>query len=613
LQPQCCVARNEGENSSPEAVNRELEVLRHSSPNGSLNRTPVKRRAQSNSPDRDRSKSRTPRKDTPKKVKKKRIQCRNAGCYDCFVSNQTRVKHESSRCKYRLKSSPDAKGHSFEIPSHHKLNLDETFCRFQGCNRVFAQKVSRKRHETDQHGYVEKGGRTHSPAPFSSPVSSSSDLSESEQQRPQSCPPDFRGFRTPTSSSRNMSGCVTPISEEDLALSPELSLTPPPSSSLPRSLFAVPESQPRSLTCPYCQFIFHTIRSFNKHMCKFKPDENISSLWANFTPVTLIKTKTWKESKKIISGLCIEDQVKLCMLNNWAVPGLYPFVFPRQVRLGRKGVAPLFYNMTASTKSPLLLRKLVNMEKSLKLPKYIIVKDENSGISSFLSPAVLSPGESFDVDEVDNSYVLVKSANFEEETSESDNSESDEGEQNVGDLLMDSDDCEDQVFNFHGPVPQIFEDFAHDGASEDLHGGDGVGTDSDVSGDAGPVDRLADIGRVGPGDGGPGDGDGGPGDGDGGPGVAGPRDGGPRDGDGGGPGGDGGGGDGGPGDGGPGDGDDGSDRGDDTRAGPRPGDDTMVLLSNIRDLLSESFDFGSDGMGSVHLAQKQAASLSGNL
>ena len=442
-----------------DSSSRSPELLRHSSPNGSLKKTPVKRRAQSKSPERERSKSRTPRKDTPKKFKKKRIQCRNTGCNDCFVSQKTRDKHESERCKYMPRSAGVGLS-SFEVPSHSKLNLDETSCRFPGCSRVFGHKGSRKRHETDQHGYIETKGRTHSPMPFS-PISSSPELSESERQRPQSCPPVFRGFTTPTRS-RRVSGCVTPISDEDLAWSPDLSLTPPPSSSLPRSLFAVPETFPSSLICPFCQFYFQNAHSYTKHKCKFKPEENILNQEANFSPVVLTKHKTWKESKKILSGLCSEDQVNLCILNNWAIPGLYPFVFPGQVRSGPRGIAPVFDNMTASTKSPLLLRKLVNLEKSVKLPKYIIVKDENTGISSFFSSSVLLPGASFVVDELDNSFFLVRSSNYEEEESEVDESDKDDDDElNMCDLLMDSDDCEDQVFHFHGPAPRIFDNLGN--------------------------------------------------------------------------------------------------------------------------------------------------------
>ena len=250
--------------------------------------------------------------------------------------------------------------------------MKDTVCRFRGCGRVFAQIGSRKRHETDQHGYTETKGRTSSPSIFSS-GSNSPEVSGAVYQRPQSCPPHLSGFSTHTSQGlRSRSGNMSPESDVDLSWSPNISLTPPSSSPMPRSLFAAPDPE-KSNVCPFCQYTFINPRSFLKHKCSFRVDPDFFKKNPNISPITLTKLKTWKETKKIISRLCLEDQVKLCMLNNWAIPSLYPFVFPRQVRAGSHPV-PLFETMTASKNSSFLLRKLVNLEKTVKLPKHILLR-----------------------------------------------------------------------------------------------------------------------------------------------------------------------------------------------------------------------------------------------
>ena len=223
-----------------------MELLRDSSPENKSPKTPVKRRAQSRSPEREKSKGHTPRKDTPKKTfKKKRIQCRNMGCSDGFVNSNARERHELFRCKFRpsVDTSPGSKKQSFDVPSHSALNLKENVCRFPGCGRVFAQIGSRKRHETDQHGYTETKGRTSSPSIFSS-GSNSPEVSGAVYQRPQSCPPHLSGFSTHTSQGlRSRSGNMSPESDVDLSWSPNISLTPPSSSPMPRSLFTAPDPE----------------------------------------------------------------------------------------------------------------------------------------------------------------------------------------------------------------------------------------------------------------------------------------------------------------------------------------------------------------------------------
>ena len=142
---------------------------------------------------------------------------------------------------------------------------------------------------------------------------------------------------------------------------------------------------------------------------------------------------------------------------------------------------------------------------------------------------MLLPGSGFDFVEHEG-FVDVKASNYQEE-SDSDQEDRIEEDECLADLLDDSDDCEDHIFHFHGPLPTILDSHLSSNPTGETseedpeHGEDGHSSSQDHS---------------------------------------------------------------------------------DNRPG---GVDRMELLSNIRDLLSESFDFGCDDMGSINLPQKQACSL----
>ena len=100
--------------------------------------------------------------------------------------------------------------------------------------------------------------------------------------------------------------------------------------------------------------------------------------------------------------------MKLCILNNWCLPEFYPFCFPHQIRSGRTGTIPLLQTMTASKHSANLLKKLLEVDKKVELPKYLLLRDEGSGLSAMLPPRVLVPSSDFVFTETSDSFIVTK-------------------------------------------------------------------------------------------------------------------------------------------------------------------------------------------------------------
>ena len=84
----------------------------------------------------------------------------------------------------------------------------------------------------------------------------------------------------------------------------------------------------------------------------------------------------------------------MCRLNSWAIPGLWPLVFPGRLRRGHQ-IPIILTEMTAAGASLNILRSLLRIDAEVALPKQIIIIDEASHIKSVLPTQVLTPGVSF--------------------------------------------------------------------------------------------------------------------------------------------------------------------------------------------------------------------------
>ena len=221
------------------------------------------------------------------------------------------------------------------IPTHEALNIDRLTCRT--CLKVFSQEQHRKRHEQDQHRLFEKRGRTISPLSF--PLPDAPDL----VSRPQSCPPPLfqSDFLTPerpikrrkvSSVSATTSPAVSPqVSPPDSPLdspidsplysplpSPRLLVTPNSSdvSSSETDSNVSGQSENVRYECPTCLINFKNKRGKNKHNCTFRYD-HLFCEENNISPVVLTPPKNLQQTMNILSQLCQEDQLKLCILQDW--------------------------------------------------------------------------------------------------------------------------------------------------------------------------------------------------------------------------------------------------------------------------------------------------------
>ena len=351
---------------------------------------------------------RTPRKDTPKK-RNKRLQCSNTGCHDYFANKDSKGKHEASRCKFRAAESEVSMDNQFHVPSHQEMQLDPLQCRV--CQKLYKDEKSRVRHERDKHRLFQHLGRTVSPSQFPS----SPDFARSA--RPQSCPPQDTAsrdlFMTPKRPARRRtlsrtahpspqgSSCSSPIG------SPHLSLTP---SSSQESIFLLSETEYNdnlnTLDCPFCLFKFKNTKSFKQHNCNFRPDLHFLQI-QNISPLVLNLPKDWEKTLSIISQLCKEDIVEMCRLQNWCLPGYYPFIFPHHFRSGHLGLPPILEKLTANKQSSELLKRMVVKHGAFKLPKYILLQsDENR--TTYLTSSVLTPTTEFVFTELPESFIVNK-------------------------------------------------------------------------------------------------------------------------------------------------------------------------------------------------------------
>ena len=142
---------NSGQSSLPSPENLRSSPKRHSTRRQSL--SPDYHQPRQQTPTKSTgtpTKQRTPRKDTPKKKRLPRLQCRIVACTDYFSNKDARDKHETHTCRMRKASSPAVTMDTeFPVPSHSELNLDPLLCRYPDCLKEYKNEKSRKKHELD--------------------------------------------------------------------------------------------------------------------------------------------------------------------------------------------------------------------------------------------------------------------------------------------------------------------------------------------------------------------------------------------------------------------------------------------------------------------------------
>ena len=130
-------------------------------------------------------------------------------------------------------------------------------------------------------------------------------------------------------------------------------------------------------------------RAFNKHQCLFKYDgEHIEE---NRVPVTILtKPKNMEQTLPILMMLPDCDLIKLCQLQSWWIPKVYPFIFPGKFRSGARGLPPLLKDCTAHDNSERFLKLLIRVNGRVEIPRNIVIVHEDNS-RSFIPEALITP------------------------------------------------------------------------------------------------------------------------------------------------------------------------------------------------------------------------------
>ena len=191
---------------------------------------------------------------------------------------------------------------------------------------------------------------------------------------------------------------------------PDLSLTPDRLSSAETSFSGSDYEElvdQEVVKCINCSAEFKCKAYLKRHVCMFRPDLKLLSL-PHVKPTVLKLPKAWQDTLRIVHNLCSEDIVSLCRLQMWCLPNYYPFCFPNCIRVGHIGIPPVLEEKTANRSSTDLLKRMVDMFGEFKLPRYILIQDENGNNITFLSSNVLRPTTDFNFLEDEEHFIVKK-------------------------------------------------------------------------------------------------------------------------------------------------------------------------------------------------------------
>ena len=141
------------------------------------------------------------------------------------------------------------------------------------------------------------------------------------------------------------------------------------------------------------------------HDCPFKFQEEMLN---RVVPLTVLRPPKHRDrTKEILNNLPFVERLKLCMMQAWCVPDVYPFCFFGSMRIGSHGIPPIFSALTAA-RPPLnvdRLREYLSVEQTINLPKEIIIFDDERNHRMYLPPNILRPSQhEFSVIENDSSF-----------------------------------------------------------------------------------------------------------------------------------------------------------------------------------------------------------------
>ena len=159
--------------------------------------------------------------------------------------------------------------------------------------------------------------------------------------------------------------------------------------------------------CPTCQ-------TAAAHDCPFRVNDDLLDQTLPEPATVLTPPKNREQSNLILNTLPLVERLKLCMLQGWCVPGLYPLCFFSSIRMGRSGIPDIFssYSALGHSQATQVLRDFLRVESRIILPKNIILLDEDRQIRLYLGPTILRPNPGiFTVTENDSSFTVTLSQN----------------------------------------------------------------------------------------------------------------------------------------------------------------------------------------------------------
>ena len=277
------------------------------------------------------------------------------------------------------------------VQNHSDLGLSEVTCRV--CHSVFSNRGTRRRHELERHQFRFLGGNVFSPVNI--PPSPAAVTPQSMALS--LTPPNLRLTPPPATP-------TNPSVSDSISSSP--SRQPPQDLNMGSQPVGQshPQSQPQPAGnrhfCTSCLQTFQSSRYLEAHHCRLEcREENITEILP-LIPIILKPPLNVGDTLKVLDMLCRVDIVKMAILQNWSLKGFYPFVFYRHQ------TAPLYLEYTAAVKSKDLLKLYLTVEKTLTLPKYVIIEDPENNVKSLLSPTQLKPPPDFNIEETDNSFIV---------------------------------------------------------------------------------------------------------------------------------------------------------------------------------------------------------------
>ena len=113
-------------------------------------------------------------------------------------------------------------------------------------------------------------------------------------------------------------------------------------------------------------------------------------------PATILKPpKNREQTRLILNSLPLVERVKLCMLQGWCEPNVYPYCFFSSWRVGIHGVPDIFssYGASGHPQTTQLLREYLLVESQIVYPKHIVIIDEEMQRRFYLGPDVLRPNQ----------------------------------------------------------------------------------------------------------------------------------------------------------------------------------------------------------------------------